>query len=58
MPSSRSKARGCPVREISALLPVLHTFFMDDKRAQELTLRFLNDGHFESDETRQPIAKD
>ncbi len=37
------------------VLPVLHTFFMDDKRAQELTLRFLNHGHFESDETRQPI---
>ena len=37
------------------VLPVLHTFFMDDKRAQELTLRFLNDGHFESDDKRQPI---
>ena len=37
------------------VLPVLHTFFMDDKRAQELTLRFLNHGHFESDEKRQPI---
>jgi hypothetical protein len=40
------------------VLPVMHTFFMDDTRAQELTLRFLNYGHFESDETRQPIEKD
>jgi len=38
------------------VLPVLHTFFMDDKRAQELTLTFLNHGHFESEESRQPIA--
>jgi pimeloyl-ACP methyl ester carboxylesterase len=38
------------------VLPVLHTFFMDDKRAQELTLRFLNHGHFESEDKRQPIA--
>jgi hypothetical protein len=37
------------------VLPVLHTFFMDDKRAQELTLKFLKEGHFESDEKRQPI---
>jgi hypothetical protein len=39
------------------VLPVLHTFFMDDQRAQEMTLRFLDKGHFESDETRQPIAE-
>jgi hypothetical protein len=38
------------------VLPVLHTFFMDDQRTQEFTLRFLNEGHFESDEKRQPIA--
>ncbi len=38
------------------VLPVMHTFFMDDKRAQELTLRFLNEGHFESDASRQPIT--
>jgi hypothetical protein len=37
------------------VLPVMHTFFMDDKRAQELTLRFLNHGHFESDEKRRPV---
>jgi hypothetical protein len=29
---------------------------MDDKRAQELTLKFLNEGHFESADARQPIA--
>ena len=38
------------------LLPVMHTFFMDNKRAQELTLRFLDHGHFESEEARQPIV--
>ena len=38
------------------VLPVLHTFFMDDKRAQELTLQFLNHGHFESDDKRQPVV--
>ena len=38
------------------LLPVMHTFFMDDKRAQDLTLSFLNHGHFESADTRQPVA--
>jgi hypothetical protein len=40
------------------VLPVMHTFFMDNKQAQEFTLRFLNDGHFESDDKRQPIEKD
>jgi hypothetical protein len=38
------------------VLPVMHTFFMDDKRAQEFTLRFLNEGHFESDAKRQPVT--
>jgi pimeloyl-ACP methyl ester carboxylesterase len=38
------------------VLPVMHTFFMDNKRAQELTLRFLDHGHFESEDSRQPIA--
>jgi hypothetical protein len=38
------------------LLPVLHSFVMNDAKAQELTLRFLQHGHFESDATRQPIA--
>lgn len=38
------------------VLPILHTFFMDDQRAQEMTLRFLDKGYFESDQKRQPIA--
>lgn len=37
------------------VLPVMHTFFMDNKQAQELTLKFLDNGHFESDDKRQPI---
>jgi pimeloyl-ACP methyl ester carboxylesterase len=36
-------------------LPVLHSFFMDNKQVQNLTLQFLNEGHFESDDKRQPI---
>lgn len=39
------------------VIPVLHTFFMDHGTAQQLTLRFLNEGHFESDETREPIVE-
>jgi hypothetical protein len=38
------------------VIPVLHTFFMDNPTAQAMTLRFLNEGHFESDATRQPIG--
>jgi pimeloyl-ACP methyl ester carboxylesterase len=38
------------------LLPVLHSFFMNDRRVQEFAVRFLQHGHFESDETRQPIV--
>jgi pimeloyl-ACP methyl ester carboxylesterase len=38
------------------LLPVLHTFFMDDRRVQEYAIRFLEHGYFESEETRQPIG--
>lgn len=37
------------------VLPVLHSIFMNDKRVQEYTARFLSAGHFENDETRQPI---
>jgi len=37
------------------LLPVLHSFVMNDARIQELTLRFLQHGYFESEATRQPI---
>ena len=38
------------------LLPVLHSFFMNDRRVHELAIQFLRHGHFESEETRQPIA--
>jgi hypothetical protein len=38
------------------VIPVMHTFFMDNSKAQELTLRFLNHGHFEADDKRQPIT--
>jgi hypothetical protein len=37
------------------VLPVLHSFFMNDSKVHALTLRFLAHGHFESEETRQPI---
>jgi hypothetical protein len=37
------------------LVPVLHSFFMNDSRVQEMTLRFLDHGHFESEATRKPI---
>jgi hypothetical protein len=37
------------------VLPVLHSVFMNDRRVQEHTIKFLNEGHFESDETREPI---
>ena len=37
------------------VLPVMHSAFMHDRKVQEYTITFLNDGHFESDETRQPI---
>jgi hypothetical protein len=38
------------------LLPVLHSFFMNDKRVHEYANRFFENGHFESSENRQPIA--
>lgn len=37
------------------VMPALHSVFMNDSKVQEYTVRFLNEGHFESDETRQPI---
>lgn len=37
------------------IAPVLHTFIMNDKEVQEATLRFLEHGHFISEEKRQPI---
>ncbi len=39
-------------------LPVMHSFIMDDKQVREATLRFLKQGHFESEEKRQPIPAD
>jgi hypothetical protein len=37
------------------LLPVLHSFFMNDSRVHEMTRRFLIHGHLESENTRQPV---
>lgn len=38
------------------LVPVLHSFFMNDKRVQEYAMRFFEHGHFETEESRQPIT--
>ena len=35
----------------------MHTFLMDDRRVEEATLRFLDDGYFVTDDQRQPIEK-
>jgi hypothetical protein len=40
------------------ILPVLHSFFMNDKRVHEHAIRFLQHGHFVSAETRQPVTTD
>jgi hypothetical protein len=40
------------------VLPILHSFFMKDSQVQQNTIRFLQHGFFESEKTRQPIAKD
>jgi pimeloyl-ACP methyl ester carboxylesterase len=37
------------------LLPVLHSFFMNDKRVHEYAMKFFEHGHFETAESRQPI---
>jgi len=37
------------------ILPVIHSFIMDDPRVQEYTLRFLEKGYFVSEEARHPI---
>jgi hypothetical protein len=37
------------------LVPVLHSFFMNDKRVHEYAVRFFEHGHFETAETRRPI---
>jgi hypothetical protein len=39
-----------------AVLPVVHTLMMDDPKVQEYTLRFLQRGHFISEDRRQPIG--
>jgi pimeloyl-ACP methyl ester carboxylesterase len=39
-------------------LPVLHSFFMNNKQVQEFTVRFLSEGHFESDDKRQAVVAD
>jgi pimeloyl-ACP methyl ester carboxylesterase len=36
-------------------LPVLHSFFMNDRRVHEMAKTFLAQGYFESEETRQPV---
>jgi len=40
------------------VLPVWHTTMMNSARVQRATLRFLTEGHFESEVTRQPIGAD
>jgi pimeloyl-ACP methyl ester carboxylesterase len=37
------------------VLPVAHTFMMNDPKVQEYTLRFLEHGHFVSEDQRRPI---
>jgi len=37
------------------VLPVFHTFMMDDDKVRECTLRFLNHGYFLSEAQRQPL---
>lgn len=37
------------------LLPVLHSFFMNDQRVHDHAIRFLKHGYFETEQTRQPI---
>lgn len=38
-----------------AVLPVLHSFMMDDEQVQQYTLRFLQHGYFVSADQRRPI---
>jgi pimeloyl-ACP methyl ester carboxylesterase len=37
------------------VLPVLHTFIMNDSKAQEMTLEFLQKGFFTSEDQRRPL---
>jgi len=39
------------------LLPLLHSFFMNDNKVHEYTVQFLRHGYFETDALRQPIEK-
>ncbi len=39
-----------------ALLPVAHTFIMNNKKVQEYTLQFFRNGYFISERERQPIV--
>jgi hypothetical protein len=39
------------------VLPVLHSFIMNNDKVQELTLRFLQNGYFISENERQPFEK-
>lgn len=39
------------------VLPVVHTFMMDDPQVREVTLRFLHEGFFISREKREPIPR-
>lgn len=41
-----------------AVLPVVHTLMMDDRKVQEYTLRFLQHGYFISPDQRHPITAD
>lgn len=40
------------------IVPVLHTFIMDDAQVQEYTLRFLQHGYFIAPEVRRPLANE
>lgn len=39
------------------VLPVAHTFIMDDDTVQQYTLQFLQQGHFISEDRRQPVEE-
>ena len=38
------------------VIPVLHSFIMNDTKVQEYTLRFLQHGHFVSEDDRRPVT--
>ena len=39
------------------VLPVLHSFIMDDAKVQQYVLRFLQHGYFVSEHERHPLEK-